>query len=293
MWTHTAEPAVSPDTGVNVGLLVAAAMAQETFEPSLSARSPVDQGVVTGLSTGLHYLLTLGAQDAIQAVAAEIARKRPARGPQDALARQRAVTFLADLAVVPVGLALRKRLPPRPGEAMARGALRQAGWRLAVTGVGGALLIGSKASLEAWIDASGAGAALRRSRSRCRWGWRRVRPGPPPAREASEPMPGADAPGAPSALRSLAIAGGVVGGLAAAAYGEHLPPRPPGAGSPAGCPAAHSSGSSPDTAFSSALLAAGVSNIWGRGMRKIEAGTDGGRRRSSRPTRAPAGPGPQ
>ena len=111
MRTHAAEPGVSPDIGVNVGLLVAASMARETFEPSLSARSPVDQGVVTALSTGLHYLVTLGTQDAIQAVAAEIARKYPARGPQDALARQRAVTFVADLAVVPVGLALRRAVP--------------------------------------------------------------------------------------------------------------------------------------------------------------------------------------
>ncbi|MGH3481126.1 MAG: hypothetical protein ACRDQD_30410, partial [Nocardioidaceae bacterium] len=66
--------AASPDTGVSVGLLVASAMAPGTFAPSLSARSAVDQGLVTGLSTGLHYLLTLGTQDALQAAAAELAR---------------------------------------------------------------------------------------------------------------------------------------------------------------------------------------------------------------------------
>ena len=45
---------------------------------SLSARSPLDQGIVTGLSTGLHYLLTVGTQDALQAAAAELAA-RPVR----------------------------------------------------------------------------------------------------------------------------------------------------------------------------------------------------------------------
>ncbi len=59
MWTNPAR-AASPDIGVNVGLLVASATAPGTFASSLAARSAVDQGLVTALSTGLHYLLTLG-----------------------------------------------------------------------------------------------------------------------------------------------------------------------------------------------------------------------------------------
>ena len=52
------------ETGVGVGLLVATAVVPGTFARSLSDRSPVDQGIITGLSAGLHYLLTVGTQDA-------------------------------------------------------------------------------------------------------------------------------------------------------------------------------------------------------------------------------------
>ena len=64
----------------DVGLVVAAAMAPGTFAPSLSPRSALDQGLVTGLSTGLHYLLAAGAQDALVATARFLgdgARPRP------------------------------------------------------------------------------------------------------------------------------------------------------------------------------------------------------------------------
>ena len=41
-----------PDIGVSAGLLVASAIVPGTFARSLSARSAVDQGIVTGLATG-------------------------------------------------------------------------------------------------------------------------------------------------------------------------------------------------------------------------------------------------
>src|SRR5262249_52998722 len=63
-----------PDSAANVGLLVTSALVPGTFAPSLSARSAADQGLVTGLSAGLHYLLTVGAQDTLQAVAAMLSR---------------------------------------------------------------------------------------------------------------------------------------------------------------------------------------------------------------------------
>ncbi len=141
--------APSPETGVKVGLLVASAVVPGTFAPSLSARSPVDQGIVTGLSTGLHYLFTVGTQDAIQAAAAElVAAGSGRRLGTDVARRQRRLTLLADLAAIPLGFAVQKALPERPGEAMLRGLARQVGWRFTVTGVGGSLLIGSEAALQ-------------------------------------------------------------------------------------------------------------------------------------------------
>src|SRR5215211_5339498 len=69
---RTTGPAAT-NTGLDVGLVIASAAVPETFAPSLAARGAVDQGVVTGLSVGLHYLLTVGAQDTLQALAAELA----------------------------------------------------------------------------------------------------------------------------------------------------------------------------------------------------------------------------
>src|SRR4051812_25111463 len=160
LWNgHAVRP---PETGVSIGLLMASAFAPGTFAQSLSARSSTDQGLVTGLSTGMHYLLTVAAQDAIQAAAAELAAKRSTGSVRDGIRRDRAYTVGADLAVIPLGLALRYAMPSQPGEAMMRGLLRQAGWRLAVTGVGGTLFLGTRTVLEridgklggrGWIEA--------------------------------------------------------------------------------------------------------------------------------------------
>ena len=178
---RTPPPPVSPDTGVSAGLLVASAMVPETFARSLSARSAVDQGIVTGLAAGLHYLLTVGTQDALQAVAAELVANTPARRGADLGTRQLRLTLLADLAAIPLGLAVQRALPPRPGEPMLRGALRQSGWRVAVTGLGGTLLLATQAGARAADARLGAGGPDRvlpgggAGRPR-----RRLRPGPAP-----------------------------------------------------------------------------------------------------------------
>jgi hypothetical protein len=216
----TSAPA-SPDTGVNVGLLFASAMVPDTFARSLSSRTPVDQGIATGLSVGLHYLLAVATQDTIQALASEVAGARGSQRFTDPAVRQRALTVAADLAAVPLGVALNRAVSRVPAEAMARGALRQAGWRLAVTGISGSLLIGSQTLLRI-VDTKlggrgriaafpvavpvGLGVALVLERRRLR------------DLEGIEEQPAE--PG-PAALRSLAVSGGVVGALAVAAYAEH------------------------------------------------------------------------
>jgi uncharacterized membrane protein len=263
--------AASPDTGVSVGLLVASAMAPGTFAPSLSNRSALDQGLVTGLSTGLHYLLTLGTQDTLQALAAELARS--GIGPRDAdpVRRQRALTLAADLAVIPLGLAARQALPSRPGEAMVRGWLRQTAWRAGVTGVGGALLIGTQAGLrvlDARVQAGGRiaslpvaipvglGVAYLVERRRL---------------EAAGEELDTEVPASPPALRSLAIAGGVVGGLTAVAYGEHVLADQVGARLATVLPGGAQVWRLAGHGAFLALLGVGVSSLWARGMRKIEA----------------------
>ena len=51
--------------GRGVALLAASAAVPGTFARSLSPRSWVDQGLITGLSAGTHYLLTILAHDVL------------------------------------------------------------------------------------------------------------------------------------------------------------------------------------------------------------------------------------
>ncbi len=91
------QPSDSGHTGQRVGRVMAAAMTPPTLAPSLSRRSWQDQGLITGLSTGSHYLMTIGAQDVIDVVAGlaassaalprQLVRRSPPLGGR---ARQRA-----------------------------------------------------------------------------------------------------------------------------------------------------------------------------------------------------------
>ena len=265
--------AASPDTGVSVGLLVASATAPGTFAPSLSARSALDQGLVTALSTGLHYLLTLGTQDALQAAAAELARSGVGPRGADPVRRQRALTLAADLAVIPLGLAMRRALPSHPGEAMVRGWLRQTAWRAGATGIGGALLIGTQAGLRALDARAGAGGRIASFPVAIPVGLgvaylldrRRLEP--------ADEVSGVDALESPPALRSLAVAGGVVGVMSVVGYGEHVLAGQVGRRLAAVLPGGAQVWRLAAHGASLTLVAAGASSLWARGMRKIEAST--------------------
>ena len=264
MRTHPAL-AASPDIGVNVGLLVASATAPGTFAPSLAPRSVLDQGLATALSTGLHYLLTLGAQDALQAVA------ELAAASEGSHREQRTLTLLADLAAVPLGVGLQRALPARPGEPVLRGLLRQVGWRFAVAGTGGSLLTLARAAATA-ADARlggrgriagfplavpvGLAAAFVLERRRVLAPDQEV----PPA-------------GRPSPVESLALAGTAVAGLAGAAYAEHALTtwiaRHLAAALPGGPQLWRLAGHGAFTG----VLAVAASSVWGHAMRRLEAGT--------------------
>ncbi|MGK5172239.1 alpha/beta-hydrolase family protein [Geodermatophilus sp. CPCC 205761] len=251
-------------TAADVGLVVAAATAPGTFAPSLSHRSAVDQGLVTGLATGLHHLLTAGAQDALETTARFLV------GGAASPSRQRATTIAVDAAAVPLGLAALKAFPPRPDDPL-RGVVRQAAWRLGATGLGGALLGGAEIGAQALDDRLrlhgrlaavplavpvGLGIAYVVDRLR--------------SEEHAEATDGAEAP---PPLSSLGVAAGVVGCLAGVAYGEHaladlaarrlaaVLPGPPELWRLAG------------HAGFLVGLGAGATSLWHRAMRRIEAMT--------------------
>ena len=147
-------------TGQRVGLVMAAAMTPPTLAPSLSHRSWQDQGVITGLSTGSHYLLTLAAQDLIDVAAGFVARSGAFPGAWSDARRRSVAGLVSELGAVPLGLGLTAYLDrggvSTPGEAVAR----QAAWRLGTTALCGCVLIGTTAGARSLDRALGAGGRI-------------------------------------------------------------------------------------------------------------------------------------
>jgi hypothetical protein len=265
---QAAAPAGPANSAPTVGLLVAAAMAPGTFTSSLAARSAVDQGLVTGLVTGLHYLLSVSTQDVLEAVAGTVAANMNGTGGR----RQRLMPLLAaDCAAVPLGLAVARALPPRAGEPSVRGLTRQVAWRFGATGLSGAALLVTEAGARRLDDRLGLGgrlvavplaaplgvglAFLVEQRRSLATGTLRT------------------AVLSPAVLRSLPVAAGLVGSVTAGAYGEHVL---------ADLLARRMAAVLPGTAQlwrvagHGAFLAGlgfGVSALWHRAMQRIEAGT--------------------
>jgi len=275
MTRRQGQPGLATETGVGAGLLVASAVVPGTFARSLSDRSSIDQGAITALSSGLHYLLTVATQDALQAAAAEIiaatGRRRNDVGQEPLSLRWLIQTV--DLAAIPLGLALERALPARPGEAMLRGAVRQVGWRLAVTGLGGWLLIGAEDALD----------RLRPSRSQQRVTFRSASLAVPVGlgigylleHQRRKALSGNDVgPGLPPAvaLRPLGIALSVVGGLGVSAYGEHALTRRAGRRMAAVAPGGPQVWQLPFHGICLGGLGGVGYLLYGRAMRKIEAG---------------------
>ena len=89
--------------GPQVGLVVASAAVPGTFTRSLSDRSWLDQGIITGLATVTHYLITVVAQDGIDLGGTVLARMLPFPESWSIEHRRRVAILLLDAAVVPVG----------------------------------------------------------------------------------------------------------------------------------------------------------------------------------------------
>lgn len=257
------------DLGVQVGLVVAAAQVPGTFAAGLTPRSHIDQGLATALSTGLHYLLALSTQDALQAVAAELARTPAASRWSTVGTRQRSLTLAADLAAVPLGITLQRALPNRPGEAMVRGAARQAGWRTASAGIAALSLETVRAALHVLDDRLDAGGRLSRLPVAVPLG---LAIAVVLDRQRLVAQGGLADPPAPPMARSLLVAGGVEGALAALAYAEHLLASVAGRQLAAALPGGPQVWRMATHAATVGVLAAGTSALWSRAMDTLEAG---------------------
>jgi uncharacterized membrane protein len=261
---------VPPHSAPGVGLLVATAAAPGTFTSSLSARSAIDQGIVTGLTTGLHHLLSVSTQDLLEA-AGRFLTDGAGAATAPAATRRWNRTFLVDCAAVPIGIAVTRSLPPRTGESVLRGAARQLAWRIGATGLGGALLIGAETGVRALDTRLGAR------------GWLTAIPLAVPVgmgfsyvmdrRRVQPSRTGGSEFDSPSALRSLAVAAGTVGSLAGGAYGEHLLAGLVGRQVSERLPGPPEVWRTVGHGMVLTTSGVGVSMLWQRAMHRIEAGT--------------------
>lgn len=256
--------------GDQTGLLVAAAGVPGSFEPSLVPRSLQDQAIVTGIGTSLSYLLTVATGDTIEAVTAGLLGG--AAGPADP--RHRRATLIADLAVIPLGIAVHRLLTRRPQEPRLRGIARQVAWRTAVTGFGGTVFTLSR-TMTAAADRAigldgrlaaiplgapiglGIGLALEAYR-------RRGLPDEPATTDAPAVDP----------LRAAAASAGVVAAVSAAALGQRLLADGTGALLATALPGGRVVWRPVGHAITLGALVAGGTVLWHRAIRSIEAGTN-------------------
>ena len=120
--------------GPQVGLVVASATVPGTFTRSLSERTWVDQGIITGLSTVTQYVVSVVAQDGIDIGGSLLARMLPFPDTWSDEQRRRAATLLLDITVVPIGFGLAGLFRFRDNDDQMRALVRQVGLRLGVTG---------------------------------------------------------------------------------------------------------------------------------------------------------------
>lgn len=120
------------------GILIAAANVPRTFQRTLMPRSVSDQGIATGLSTGIDYAAASLIQDAIEAIAMLATHSRKTDVADDI--KWRRLTLALDVAAIGAGLSIQSAFRHRDGEHLSRGAARATGYWLSLGAFGGAVI---------------------------------------------------------------------------------------------------------------------------------------------------------
>ncbi|MGH2598316.1 MAG: alpha/beta-hydrolase family protein, partial [Dehalococcoidia bacterium] len=111
------------------------------------ARSTIDQGIVTGVSTALSYLLTAVAHDAIEVVAARLVSPPVGHEAGDAAVRRAALGLNIGAAVI--GFAMQTAFSERRYEPLTRAAARAGGSWIATSGLSAVVV----AITQEWLHA--------------------------------------------------------------------------------------------------------------------------------------------
>ena len=154
------EPSDFVHPGQRVALVMAAGVTRPTLAPSLSRRSWKDQGLITGLATGTHYLVTLAAQDLLDVVAHAAAGTLPFPDAWPDDRRQVTAALASELVATPLGLGVAAYLDRSGVSTPAKGLMRQAAWRVGATALCGSVLIGATAGARVLDRRLGAGGRI-------------------------------------------------------------------------------------------------------------------------------------
>ena len=260
--------------GTQVGIVAASAAVPMTFTRSLSERSWLDQGLITGLATGTHFILTVVTQDAIDVLGEGFATVLPFPRSWSDEQRTRAATLLMDMAVIPVGFGVVAIVGHRDRESNLRALVRQAGWRFAVTGTLATLLSGGRGTLGLVDRALGADGRIERlpigipiglatSLAVERW------------RQRDTPPDHIADPARSNPLLGLAAGAGVVALLGGVAMGEGWVSRQLASVGSRVLPGSEASWRRAMHAVTLLGMAYGTHALWNVAMGRIEAGTTG------------------
>ncbi len=258
--------------GSQVGLVAAAAAVPLTFSRSLSERTWIDQGLITGLSTGTHFLLSVVTQDMIDGAGGALSTVLPLPQSWDLDRRRRATTLLLDVAAVPIGFGLVALIGYRDQEPPTRAVVRQVGWRFAVTGAGATLLAGGLATTQLVDQAVGANGRIARLPIGIPIGIgtamivESIRQRDTPPDQVADPAHA-------NPLLGLAAGAGIVAALGGAAAGEMWLARRLGSVGSRVLPGSQSTWSRATHLIALSGLALGTHALWNRAMRGIESGT--------------------
>ncbi len=258
--------------GQQVGLVMASAAVPATFTRSLSERTWLDQGLITGLATGTHFLLTVITQDAIDAAGSALSRALPFPESWSDEQREKAATLLLDMAVVPIGFGLVAFVGQRANESTLRAMVRQAGWRFGMTGGGATILAASLETTHLLDEALGAGGRVERIPLAIPVGLA-VQAVIENVRQRETPPEHFADPAKSSPLLGLAAGAGVVLTLAGLTIGESWVARRLGSVGSRVLPGSEGAWRRAGHAVALGAVGFATHTLWNRAMNGIEAGT--------------------
>ncbi len=259
--------------GQQVGLAIASAAVPGTFTRTLSERTWLDQGLITGLATGTHFMLTVVAQDVIDAGGAALSTALPLPESWSDEDRRRAAVLLLDMIAVPVGAGVVAYVGHHDDESARRALVRQLGWRFAVTGASGTILAGALAITSGIDDAVGAEGRIARFPVAIPVGLA-VAAGLEAVRQRETPPDHFSDPAKSSPLLGFAAGMGVIGVLTGVAAGENWVAHQLGSVGSRVLPGSEATWRRAAHALTLAGLGYGTNKLWQTAMTRIESGTE-------------------